>query len=168
MNIIIILSCLIGVCFFVCALYYYGFSFFSIVILIGAWLTSFLLFNVVVSVAEEVIPQTEYYDNLEWKVASEQKLVKENDYTYMVYVRYGDTDKFYVNFSVENESFGVKEKIIISNAKSKILFHYSDAIEPVVVVEEAIPNRFVRLFFPKFYRYHFIVPEDKVVETYIE
>ena len=168
MNIIIILSCLIGVCFFVWALYYYGFSFFSIAILIGAWLASFLLFNVVVSVAEEVILQTKYYDNLEWKVVSEQKLVKENDYTYMVYVRHGDTDKFYVNFNVENDSFGVKEKIIISNAKSKILFHYSDAIEPVVIVEEAIPNHFVRLFFPKFYRYYFVVPEDKVVETYIE
>lgn len=110
MNIIIILSCLIGVCFFVWALCYDGFSLFSIVVLIGAWLVSFLLFNVVVSVAEEVIPQTEYYDNLEWKVASEQKLVKENDYTYMVYVRYGETDKFYVNFNVENDSFGAKEK----------------------------------------------------------
>ena len=168
MNIIIILSCLIGACFFVWALCYDGFSLFSIVVLIGAWLTSFLLFNVVVSVAEEVIPQTEYYDNLEWKVVSEQKLVKENDYTYMVYVKHRNTNKFYVSFNVENGNFDGKEKITITNTKSKILFHYSDTIEPVVVVEEAIPNRFVRLFFPKFYRYHFVVPEDKVVETYIE
>ena len=87
---------------------------------------------------------------------------------YYALLKYYDTDKFYVNFNVENESFGVKEKIIISNTKSKILFHYSDTMEPVVIVEEAIPNRFVRLFFPKFYRYHFVVPEDKVVETYIE
>ena len=86
----------------------------------------------------------------------------------MVYVKHRNTNKFYVSFNVENGNFDGKEKITITNTKSKILFHYSDTIEPVVVVEEAIPNRFVRLFFPKFYRYHFVVPEDKVIETYIE
>lgn len=31
-----------------------------------------------------------------------------------------------------------------------------------------IPNHFIRLFLPKLYRYHFIVPQDKIIETYLE
>lgn len=132
------------------------------------FIASFLLFNVIAGAIKDAIPQTRYYDNLKWEVVSEQDLIKENDYTYIVYVKHKNINKFYVSFNVENGNFDGKEKITITNTKSKILFHYSDTIKPVVIVEEAIPNRFISLFHPKLYRYHFIVPQDKVVETYIE